>query len=71
MCENCVHKEVCNKKDLYKKAQEAVNRVDVPIEDRTTKKLNLFEFIKPVVLECIHFKRVVAVRQRTWANLQD
>lgn len=71
MCENCVHKEVCNKKDLYKKAQEAVNRVDVPIEDRTSKKLSLFEFIKPVVLECIYFKRVVAVRQRTWANLQD
>ena len=58
-CTICAHYEVCSKKETYKKAQEAVDRVSVFLGENSdgfvTIDLCHIDWIKPVVLECTHF----------------
>lgn len=58
-CTICAHYEVCSKKETYKKAQEAVDRVSVTLGESSdgivTMDLRNIDWIKSVVLECSHF----------------
>lgn len=58
-CTICAHYEVCSKKETYKQAQEAVDRVSVTLGENSDgvmmTDLRNIDWIKPVVLECTHF----------------
>lgn len=55
LCENCIHKEVCSLKEIYRNAQFAVERVSVPLSNKeNATDLKNLSWIKPVQLECNH-----------------
>ena len=54
-CASCAHKIVCSIKEEFANAQDAVDRVTVPLDDNATISLNQIKWIKPVSLDCIHF----------------
>ena len=57
LCSHCGHLQVCSLKEQFIAAQEAVDNVQVSLGDHTMKDLRSFDWIKPVMLECIHFTK--------------
>ncbi|MCD8119714.1 MAG: hypothetical protein LUE29_09615 [Lachnospiraceae bacterium] len=57
-CEKCVHGYVCAHKTNFWKAQEAMDKITVPIEEQEVTFLKDMLFIKPVELQCRYYMRL-------------
>lgn len=63
LCTRCAHREVCSLKEEFLHAQTAVDRVEVPLDDRRYIPLSQLKWIKTVELQCIHYlKQEVGIR---------
>ena len=56
-CDHCDHLQVCSLKKEFGAAQQAVDNICVSLGDHAMKDLRDFNWIKPVVLECVHFAK--------------
>lgn len=61
-CDECIHSDVCSKKDNFLSAQYAVDDVTVGIGDNAIIHLHDMKWIEPVQLKCIHFYHRPTVR---------
>lgn len=62
-CSHCDHLQVCSYKEQFLAAQKAVDDVCVSLGDRKMKNLRDFDWIKPVMLECIYFSKKKPTRR--------
>lgn len=56
ICTSCAHREVCKFCADFLKAQKAVDDVMVVLGKEQAKMLRDFDYIKPVELQCKHWK---------------
>lgn len=54
-CTRCMHREVCNLKEIYLKAQEAVNDVTVYLGENSLIRLRDIQWISNTSLGCYHY----------------